>query len=150
MENISENNNFNIKEMIEAKYGLSLNTKELNYIYNLATKKCQLGDHSNALSLFQFLSVYDSGNVLYSKAAAGCLQSLERYEEASQLFQAVYILRPNENNDCLFYMAYCALKQSNRKEAVSLLETFLKRNSDKDLEKKAKILLEVSKKGENS
>lgn len=140
--------NSTMKEIINAKYGLSLNTKELNYIYNLAVKKCQLGDHNNALNLLQFLSIYETGNAAYMKAMAGCMQSLERYHEAYHAYHAVWRLNESGNEDCLFYMAYCAIKQKNYAEAITLLEQFLSKNTNKELERKANLLLDISKKSE--
>lgn len=143
MEGLSSSN---MKEIINAKYGLSLSTKELNYIYNLAVKKCQLGDHNNALNLFQFLSIYETGNALYMKATAGCMQSLERYPEACRIYHAVWISNESGNEDCLFYMAYCEIKQKNYAQATTFLEQFLEKNTNKELERKANLLLDIAKK----
>lgn len=140
--------NLSMKDMIDTKYGLSLSTKELNYMYNLAAKKCQVGDYNNALNIFQFLTIYDTGNVFYTKAAAGCMQSLEKYQEAYDLYQTAFMLDSKNNPDCLFYMAYCAIKQNNYTDAVSLLESFLEKKSDNNLEKKANLLLEIAKKSD--
>lgn len=144
-----ENLNFDIKGMINEKYGISLTEKEINYIYNMAVKKCQIADHENALNLFQFLMIYETGNPLYIKAAAGCLQSLERYQEARQLYQIVYMTDINKHSDCLFYSGYCSIKLKDYANASLFLEDFLSKNKNQELDKKARLLLEITKQSES-
>lgn len=58
------------------------------------------------------------------------------------------MLDSSNNPDCLFYMAYCAIKQNNYSDAISLLESFLEKKSDNDLERKANLLLEIARKSD--
>ena len=132
---------FNLNNFIAEKYQVSLTQEEMNYIYNLAAKKCEIGDFENALPIFQFLVLYKPSDMLYQKSMAGCLQNLQKYTEAYMQYQTVYMLDSENNQDCLFYMAFCAIKMEKPDIAKNLLEEFLSQNPEHEHEKKARLLL---------
>lgn len=132
---------FNLNNLIKEKYNISLSKEEINYIYNLGAKKCEIGDFQNALPIFQFLSLFKPGTSLYLKAIAGCLQNLEKYMEAYMYYQSAFMVDTKANQDCLFYMAFCAIKLQKNDQALELLNQFLKDNVGHEYEKKAKLLL---------
>lgn len=132
---------FNLNNIIKDKYNISLSDEEINYIYNLGAKKCEIGDFQNALPIFQFLTLFKPGTPLYLKAIAGCMQNLEQYMEAYMYYQSAYMVSKTQHSDCLFYMAFCAIKLTNNDQAIELLNQFLKFNPGHELEKKAKLLL---------
>lgn len=132
---------FNLNNIIKEKFNISLSKEEINYIYNLGAKKCEIGDFQNALPIFQFLTLFKPGTPLYLKAIAGCLQNLEEYMQAYMYYQSAFMVGMKENQDCLFYMAFCAIKMQKNEQAQELLTQFIKDNAGHDLEKKAKLLL---------
>ncbi len=132
---------FNVNKIIKEKYNISLTKEEINYIYNLGAKKCEIGDFQNALPIFQFLTLFQPGTPLYLKAIAGCSQNLEKYMEAYMYYQSAFMVNTKENQDCLFYMAFCAIKLEKSDQAHELLTQFIKDNPGHECEKKAKLLL---------
>jgi tetratricopeptide (TPR) repeat protein len=121
---------FNLNNIIKDKFNINLSKEEINYIYNLAVKKCEIGDFQNALPIFQYL-----------KAIASCFQNLEQYMEAYMYYQSAFVVDFNNNQDCLFYMGFCAIKMQKPDQARDLLNQFIKANSGHEFEKKAKLLL---------
>lgn len=134
---------FSLKQLLKERHNLNLGKEEMNYIYNLGANKCSVGDFEGACHLFQFLAICEPSEVLYHKAAGGCLQSLERFQEAFFSYQTAYVLdQPRkQHNDTLFYMGFCALKLGNAENARELLTEFLTKDPTPDLEKKAKLLI---------
>jgi len=141
MSSSSDKRGFNLNNLIKEKYDISLSKEEINYIYNMGAKKCEIGDFQNALPIFQFLVLFKPAETLYMKAIAGCLQNLEQYMEAYMYYQSAFMAKMKDNPDCLFYMAFCAIKLQKNDEALNLLNHFLKDNPNHELEKKAKLLL---------
>ncbi len=132
---------FNLNNLMKEKYNISLSKEEINYIYNLAAKKCEIGDFQNALPIFQFLVLFKPGTSLYLKAIAGCLQNLEQYMEAYMYYQSAFMVDMKNSQDCLFYMGFCAIKMQKNDQARELLTQFVKDNAGHEFEKKAKLLL---------
>lgn len=137
----SDKRGFNLNNLMKEKYNISLSKEEINYIYNLGAKKCEIGDFQNALPIFQFLTLFKPGTPLYLKAIAGCMQNLEQYMEAYMYYQSAFMVDMKNNQDCLFYMGFCAIKLQKNEQAVELLTQFLKDNPGHEYEKKAKLLL---------
>jgi predicted Zn-dependent protease len=136
-----KNKEFNLNNIIKDRQQPPYSEEEINYIYNLAVKKCNIGDFQNALPIFQSLNFIKLGNPLFLKAAAGCLQNLEKYPEAFMHFQGAFLIDMQNNQDCLFYMAYCTIKMKKNDQAVKLLNQFMKDNPEHPLIKKAQLLL---------
>ena len=132
---------FNLNKLIKEKFNISLTEEEINYIYNLGAKKCEIGDYKNALPIFQFLVLLKPNYSLYLKSIAGCLQNLESYMEAYMYYQAAFMVDSKGCQDCLFYMAFCAIKLEKSEQALPLLNQFLQDNPGHELEKKSKLLL---------
>lgn len=132
-----------LKQLLKERHNLNLGKEEMNYIYNLGANKCSVGDFEGACHLFQFLAICEPDEVLYHKAAGGCLQSLERFQEAFFSYQTAYMLDriKKHHSDTLFYMGFCAIKLGNVQNARDLLAEFLTTDPTPDLEKKAKLLL---------
>lgn len=137
---------FNLETLIKEKYDVSFTKEELNYIYNQGVKKCEIGDFQNALTLFQFLTLLRPGVPLYLKSVASCLQHLEKYLEAYMHYQSAFIVDIKQQQDCLFFMGFCAIKIQKEQQAVELLTSFLENNPGHEFEKKAQVLLSGLKK----
>ncbi len=133
---------FNLNNLIKEKFNVSLSKEELNYIYNMGAKKCEIGDFENALPIFQFLSLYSVGNPLYLKAIAGCLQNLSQFKDAYMYYQSAYMCDMKNSQDCLFYMGFCAIKLQEPDMAKDLLSKFIEKNPEHEFEKKARLLLQ--------
>ena len=132
----------NIKGYIKEKHALEFNEKELNYIYNLGAKKCEIGDYEGAEPLFQFLSIYQPNNPLYLKAMGGCYQGLEQFAIAIPFFTLAYALDQKKQLDCLFYIGFSHLKNKNPQEAKQILTKFIElAGEEHELVKKAKLFL---------
>ncbi len=132
---------FNLNQLLKEKHNVTLSQEELNYIYNMGAKKCEIGDFENAVPIFQFLTLYKPGFPLYLKAIAGCLQNLEKYMDAYMYYQSAFMVDQKNSQDCLFYMGFCAIKMQKNKEAQEVLTHFIEKNPEHELEKKAKLLL---------
>jgi tetratricopeptide (TPR) repeat protein len=124
--------------------GVSFKKEEMNYLYNIAVKKCTVGEYEKALEILQFLNLLEPANSMYMKATGGALQGLGQYREAYQMFQGSYILNQKNKSaqvECLFYMAHCAIKQDKYDLAKKLLTSFLEDSEESELRKKAVLLL---------
>ena len=132
---------FDVNKILKEKHNMTITDQELNFIYNLGVKKCDVGDFTGAISLFQFLTLCKPANALYIKATAGCFQNLEQYLQAFVHYQTASFLDPKNNQDCFFFMAFCSLKLQENDRAKALFEQFLKGNPGHEFEKKAKLLL---------
>lgn len=111
---------------IEMLDTLNLTSDEKDYLYNLGVQKCHIGDHKGAITIFQFLFALDAQNVLYGKALAGSMHSLNDYASANFFYNFVYQMQATrENYDCLFYSANCLLKLEQKETAKTNLEKFI-------------------------
>lgn len=135
-----QNKNLDFNQLIANKFDVKLSREEINYIYNLGAKRTEIGDFHSALPIFQFLVLFDTRNPLYIKAVAGCMQNLDRFLEAYTYYQIAYEFDKEGQQDCLFYMAFCAIKQNMQNEAGKLLDEFITKNPSHEFTKKAKLL----------
>ncbi|MES2615816.1 MAG: hypothetical protein V4591_10425, partial [Bdellovibrionota bacterium] len=61
--------------------------------------------------------------------------------EAYMYYQSAFMVEPQKNQDCLFFMGFCAIKMQKNDQALDLLNQFVKDNPGHENEKKAKLLL---------
>ncbi len=135
--------NQHIKELMNLP---TLTHKELTYLYNMAANKCQAGDFTGAIALFQFLVLTERSNKIYIKGLAGSLHGAERYSEALDLYQIVYLIDVDLECDCLFYSADCLFNLGKYETAKDNLERFIQLNEhtrvqDSFMLKRANLLL---------
>lgn len=122
---------------------MNLTTKEKNYIYNLAAKKCQMGDFKSATPLFQLLVSIEGKNSLYLKALAGCHQQQKDYLGAYALYNYAYLLDMKQNADCLFYIANCLIELEEWKKAEATLQNVLTELTDEKILARTKLLIKT-------
>ncbi|MFN8770722.1 MAG: hypothetical protein ACK5Z5_09775 [Neisseriaceae bacterium] len=121
---------------------IKLNEKELDYLYNLGVRYFKLNNFSQALPLFQITVAYDSSNIVYLKALAGCLQALKEFLSAHFIYKIAYII-DNKNDECLFYSGVCLYELGQLDNATQEFDAFLSITTNKELSKKANLYLEI-------
>ncbi len=79
------------------------------------------GKYAEALPLFRMLYINDHWDMRFAMGIAGCLQMLQRHEEAARYYGAASVLDLTDPTPVI-HMAECLLGASRREEAIEALK----------------------------
>lgn len=114
--------------------------EQLEVIYGMAYAHAQQKQWQKALGIFAFLSQYGPTRRHYLAGLALCLQKLQRYDEAINIYSLMLVLF-GDNLEPSLYIAECELAQGDTVAALATLRQLDKALDDGDaLKKRAQVL----------
>jgi type III secretion system low calcium response chaperone LcrH/SycD len=123
-----------------------LTEDQLESLYAIAYNYYNQGLYQKALDVFKLLISFDRYSYRFSFSAGSCLQMLEDYVTAIQIFFGCALL-DSKAPEPYFYALECSLKLHNKDNAIFCAEKFLERAGDKKEHAQSKIQVEIILKG---
>jgi tetratricopeptide (TPR) repeat protein len=109
-------------------------------LYKNVVKFMNVGDYNSALKIIEDLCKRFPFNTIFLKTMASCFQKQERYEAAIMSYRTAYLLIPDANQDCLYFIGICHYKKGDFAEATTYFSDFLSKDKGNEAHKKRAAL----------
>lgn len=102
-----------------------ISTETLESLYALAYGTYSSGNYSDALVVFQALTLYDPNDVRFWMGLGGARQALSQYESAIEAYQMAAVASLLKNPEPMLHAAFCLIKLGRKEDAKVALESVL-------------------------
>lgn len=102
-----------------------LKSEHLEALYALGYQLYNAQNYEDALKVFEALRLYDHTQTRFHMGAGACLQALERYQQAVEVYSVAALSTGLADPAPIYYGAVCLLKSGKKEEAMGALESLV-------------------------